>query len=230
MIQKIFVWYMWFVQTFWSNWNPGGGLAVRDRANYFEPHRFRIPDISRVTPGKCAFAVCVKHFEVQMSCPSWSKRMESCKEIQNGPNAPNATVSWSNSRAHFVLWWIEKILDLLSDMLWPALWDKFVQLFQPTHQFSWKLLLEHELRRGFYCNLNHQKVCAFAPLTFLSDSTGNGRRSQWTTATNCWKAPPAAPAPPASSKRPRALCAPYGSVVLPRPLGLWKWSRSSPEL
>lgn len=45
---------------------------------------------------------------------------------------------------------LEKILDLLSDMLWPALRDKFVQLFQPTHQFSLKLLLEHD----------HQKVCA----------------------------------------------------------------------
>ena len=45
---------------------------------------------------------------------------------------------------------IEKILDLLSDMLWPALCDKFVQLFQPTHQFSWKPLLEHD----------YQKVCA----------------------------------------------------------------------
>lgn len=45
---------------------------------------------------------------------------------------------------------IEKILDLLSDMLWPVFWDKFVQLFQPTHQFSWKLLLERD----------HQKVCA----------------------------------------------------------------------
>ena len=45
---------------------------------------------------------------------------------------------------------IGKILDLLSDMLWPVLWDKFLQLFQPTHQFSLKRLLEHD----------YQKVCA----------------------------------------------------------------------
>lgn len=38
---------------------------------------------------------------VQMSCPSRSKRMESRKQIQNDPNAPNATVSYSNSRPHW---------------------------------------------------------------------------------------------------------------------------------
>lgn len=87
-----------------------------------------------------------------MSCPSWSKRMESRKQIQNDPNAPNATIPYAND--------IEKISDLLSDMLWRALWDKFVQLFQPTHQFSWKNLLEHD----------HQKVCAplDVPLRFYS--------------------------------------------------------------
>lgn len=38
---------------------------------------------------------------VQMSCPSWSKRMENRKQIQNDPNAPNATVSYSNSGPHW---------------------------------------------------------------------------------------------------------------------------------
>ena len=152
---------------------------------------------------------------VQMSCPSWSKRMESRKQIQNDPNAPNATVSYSNSRPHW---------EDIGFAFWHVVAGPLRQIRTTLPTYT-PILLKTLIRTWPSKGLCLPRP---PPLTFLSDS-GNGSRSQWTTATNCWKAPPAAPVLPASFKRPRALCAPYGSVVLPRPLGRWK-CRCSPEL
>lgn len=148
---------------------------------------------------------------VQMSCPSWSKRMESRKQIQNDPNAPNATVSYSNSRPHW---------EDIGFAFWHVVAGPLRQIRTTLPTYT-PILLKTLIRTWPSKGLCLPRP---PPLTFLSDS-GNGSRSQWTTATNCWKAPLAAPVLPASFKRPRALCAPYGSVVLPRPLG-----RCSPEL